>query len=197
MDWRIWKHPERVMILYNYAMIADGAYEQYTILLSSTEKVFASARTRRSEDVKWLMSTSTPSHTLTGSWPSFRYPTGKTRPEHIGNILKSWKTHYWTCQDLPGWARQSVLLLNRSLTVEEGKPNGMTDSCGYPLRVICWVNSTPRLPQPIIFVLWGKERQELEKIVDGRKPCLESRKTCPFSAYRGFFGTKPFKSISI
>ena len=128
---------------------------------------------------------------------SFSLPDGaKTQPS-MRNILKELKDDIGierASQDLTGWAKQGVLLLNRSLTVEEGKPNGMTD---------LWVSVTDTLvdiiadlPQPIIFVLWGKNAQELDTIVAGRKPYLKSAHPSPFSAYRGFFGSKPFSHIN-
>lgn len=179
--------------------IYDGAYEQYTPpIYPAREKVFAALELVAPEDVKVVIIGQDPYHTPEQAQGlSFSLPDGtKTQPS-MRNILKELKDDIGierVSQDLTGWARQGVLLLNRSLTVEEGKPNGMTD---------LWVSVTDKLveliaslPQPIIFVLWGKNAQELEKIVDGRKPCLKAAHPSPFSAYRGFFGTKPFSQIN-
>lgn len=179
--------------------IYDGAYTQYTPpIYPSREKVFAALELVEPEDVKVVLIGQDPYHTPgQAQGLSFSLPDGaKTQPS-MRNILKELKDDLGIdrmSQDLTGWAKQGVLLLNRSLTVEEGKPNGMTD---------LWVSVTDTLvdiiaslPQPIIFVLWGKNAQELEKIVAGRKPCLKSAHPSPFSAYRGFFGSKPFSKIN-
>lgn len=179
--------------------IYDGAYTQYTPpIYPSREKVFAALELVAPEDVRVVLIGQDPYHTPgQAQGLSFSLPDGaKTQPS-MRNILKELKDDVGidrASQDLTGWATQGVLLLNRSLTVEEGQPNGMTD---------LWVSVTDTLvdiiadlPQPIIFVLWGKNAQELEKIVAGRKPCLKSAHPSPFSAYRGFFGSKPFSKIN-
>lgn len=179
--------------------IYDGAYEQYTPPIYPTrEKVFAALELVAPEDVKAVIIGQDPYHTPgQAQGLSFSLPDGaKTQPS-MRNILKELKDDIGierASQDLTGWAKQGVLLLNRSLTVEEGKPNGMTD---------LWVSVTDTLvdiiadlPQPIIFVLWGKNAQELDTIVAGRKPYLKSAHPSPFSAYRGFFGSKPFSHIN-
>jgi uracil-DNA glycosylase len=179
--------------------IYDGAYEQYTSpIYPAREKVFTAMELVAPEEVKVVIIGQDPYHTPgQAQGLSFSLPDGaKTQPS-MRNILKELKDDIGierTSQDLTGWAKQGVLLLNRSLTVEEGTPNGMTN---------LWVSVTnklveliARLPQPIIFVLWGKNAQELETIVAGRKPCLKAAHPSPFSAYRGFFGTKPFSQIN-
>ena len=179
--------------------IYDGAYEQYTPpIYPAKEKVFAALELVAPEDVKVVIIGQDPYHTPgQAQGLSFSLPDGaKTQPS-MRNILKEMKDDIGierTSQDLTGWAKQGVLLLNRSLTVEEGKPNGMTD---------LWVSVTDTLvdiiaglPQPIMFVLWGKNAQELDTIVAGRKPYLKSAHPSPFSAYRGFFGSKPFSHIN-
>lgn len=59
-------------------------------------------------------------------------------------------------------------------------------ACGYHCRVA----TTP------YFCIVGKNAQELDTIVAGRKPYLKSAHPSPFSAYRGFFGLKPFSHIN-
>ncbi len=97
---------------------------------------------------------------------------GKNATEHAKHPLKELKDDIGierASQDLPGWAR-ACWLLNRSfLTVEEG--NQMEWLTCITDKLVELIAS---LPQPIIFVLWGRNAQELEKIVDGRKTVFES-----------------------
>lgn len=179
--------------------IYDGAYTQYTSpIYPAKEKVFAALELVAPEDVKVVIIGQDPYHTPgQAQGLSFSLPDGaKTQPS-MRNILKELKDDIGIerdSQDLTGWAKQGVLLLNRSLTVEEGKPNGMTDL--WVSVTNTFVDIIAGLPQPIIFVLWGKNAQELDTIVAGRKPYLKSAHPSPFSAYRGFFGSKPFSHIN-
>lgn len=179
--------------------IYDGAYKQYTPpIYPARGKVFAALELVAPEDVKVVIIGQDPYHTPgQAQGLSFSLPDGaKTQPS-MRNILRELKDDIGierTSQDLTGWAEQGVLLLNRSLTVEESKPNGMTDLWVSVTNTL--VDIIADLPQPIIFVLWGKNAQELDTIVAGRKPYLKSAHPSPFSAYRGFFGSKPFSHIN-
>lgn len=103
-------------------------------------------------------------------------------------------------QDLTNWAKQGVLLLNTSLTVEEGRPNSMRKY---------WIDFTEAViksllmqKQPIVFVLWGKEAQRFCSMIDefpdkdGVKEYIISAHPSPFSARLGFFGSKPFSQVN-
>ena len=113
------------------------------------------------------------------------------------NILKELKDDLdieRVSQDLTGWAKQGVLLLNRSLTVKEGEPNSIANVWAPVTERLIEVLS--ELPQPIIFVLWGKSAQELKTLINERKMVIESAHPSPFSARRGFFGSKPFSKVN-
>lgn len=101
--------------------------------------------------------------------------------------------------NLEGWAEQGVFLLNTILTVSEGKANSHA-GCGWEtftanaIRYIVEHNE-----HPIAVVLWGKQAQQYKALFDGRETptlILESAHPSPLSAYRGFFGSKPFSKIN-
>lgn len=100
--------------------------------------------------------------------------------------------------DLTAWARQGVLLLNTVLTVEQGRANshsawGWQD---FTDAVICATNA---LPQPIAFVLWGGQAQKKAALLQGAsgpRKCLCAPHPSPLSAYRGFFGSRPFSQVN-
>ena len=97
---------------------------------------------------------------------------------------------------LEKWAKQGVLLLNTVLTVRahsafshQGKGwEQFTDA------VIQAVNEQDR---PIVFILWGKPAQKKKSMLTNPKHLiLEGPHPSPLSAYRGFFGSKPFSKTN-
>lgn len=97
---------------------------------------------------------------------------------------------------LTSWAKQGVLLLNTVLTVQAHKPMShrgvgweeFTDAA------IAKINTQDR---PIVFILWGKPAQEKAKMLSNPKHLvLKAPHPSPLSAYRGFFGSKPFSQTN-
>jgi len=90
--------------------------------------------------------------------------------------------------NLEAWARQGVLLINRVLTT---KPDTSLSHSG-----IGWEEFTEKIVEissasnPVA-ILWGKKAQQLSKYFDA-KNTIASAHPSPLSAYRGFFGSKPF-----
>ncbi len=100
--------------------------------------------------------------------------------------------------DLTHWAEQGVLLLNAVLTVEQGKA-GSHASFGWQAFTDAAVAAVRDFPQPVAFVLWGAQAQKKARIAeDSPHPrlVLQSAHPSPLSAYRGFFGSRPFSKIN-
>lgn len=97
--------------------------------------------------------------------------------------------------DLSSWSTQGVLLLNSSLTVEEGKPNSHLD-LGWNIlteKIISRLSDRGE----VIFVLWGKSAQQKMNLIDDKKNNIFiSSHPSPLSSYRGFFGSRPFSKIN-
>lgn len=94
--------------------------------------------------------------------------------------------------DLSDWANQGVLLLNRSLTVEPGK----TDSHSN----LGWQDFTEKIIQAAakngaLAILWGNEAQKVSNLF-AATDVFKSAHPSPLSAYRGFFGSKPFSKVN-
>ena len=94
--------------------------------------------------------------------------------------------------DLSRWVQQGVLLLNRILTTESG----------YSLKheLLGWQKITNEIARilgqrPVVAVLWGKNAQELSHLFDPGLT-ITSAHPSPLSAYRGFFGSKPFSTCN-
>ena len=98
--------------------------------------------------------------------------------------------------NLEKWAKQGVLLLNSSLTVEKGLP-GSHQGKGWEKftdEVLKIINNKK---QNIVFILWGKKAQEKGHFLDmQRHLILKSPHPSPFSAHSGFFGSKPFSKAN-
>lgn len=93
---------------------------------------------------------------------------------------------------LQKWADQGVLLLNTSLTVEEGKPNSHQNK-GWETftdKVISLVNEKE---DPVVFILWGNNARSKKSLISNPNHLIiESAHPSPLSASRGFFGSRPF-----
>ena len=93
---------------------------------------------------------------------------------------------------LEKWARQGVLMLNTVLTVRRIRQTLIRISAGNSLRTrrsACWRNRTGRW----FLWLWGKPAQRKKEMIHNPKHLvLESAHPSPLSAYRGFFGSRPF-----
>ncbi len=97
---------------------------------------------------------------------------------------------------LKKWADQGVLLLNTSLTVRAGEPNSH-EKLGWEIltdKIIKLLNDRQK---PIVFILWGRNAQSKEAFITNPKHLIiKSSHPSPFSAYRGFFGSKPFSQAN-
>ena len=51
--------------------------------------------------------------------------------------------------------------------------------------------------EPVVFILWGKDTRDKKSLITNPKHyIIESAHPSPLSAYRGFFGSKPFSKIN-
>ncbi|MHA3225293.1 uracil-DNA glycosylase [Globicatella sulfidifaciens] len=98
--------------------------------------------------------------------------------------------------DLSHWATQGILLLNTSLTVRAHQANSHKN-IGWQALTDLVIQRLNQQSQPIIFVLWGKPAQKKSALITNPQHyILEAPHPSPLSAYRGFFGSKPFSKIN-
>ncbi|WP_079708666.1 uracil-DNA glycosylase [Paraliobacillus ryukyuensis] len=94
------------------------------------------------------------------------------------------------------WAKEGVLLLNNVLTVRAGQAHSHRGMGWeqFTQRVIDVVNQKN---EPVVFILWGAAAQKkMEKIDTSKHYIIRSTHPSPLSAYRGFFGSKPFSKAN-
>ena len=132
---------------------------------------------------------------------SFSVQKGITTPPSLKNIYKELLT------DVPGfvipnhgdlteWAEQGVLLLNASLTVREGTP-GSHQKRGWEEFTDTVIKTISEKKEGIVFILWGAFAQAKAELIDQTKHfIIKSPHPSPFSADRGFFGSKPFSKTN-
>ena len=131
---------------------------------------------------------------------SFSVQKGIPLPPSLKNIYKELQEDIGgelpTEGDLSHWAKQGVLLLNTVLTVEEGNANSHK-GMGWERLTNRLIESLNELNHPVIFILWGKPAQDKEKLITNPSHfILKSPHPSPLSAYRGFFGSKPFSRVN-
>jgi uracil-DNA glycosylase len=111
-----------------------------------------------------------------------------------------------TTGDLTPWAERGVLLLNRVLTVQPGKPGshrgkGWEEVTEQAIRALAarkpaaaggQVGTAGRVGgEPLVAILWGRDARTLVPLLAGI-PAVESAHPSPYSAANGFFGSRPF-----
>ena len=97
---------------------------------------------------------------------------------------------------LEKWARQGVLMLNTVLTVRAHQANSHKD-IGWEQFTDAAIRVLAEQDRPMDFVLWGKPAQRKKEMIHNPKHLvLESAHPSPLSAYRGFFGSRPFSRIN-
>ena len=130
---------------------------------------------------------------------AFSIPNGfPGRLDSLGNIFKELSDDLYltrTRTDLSDWAAQGVLLLNTALTVPKGRPQAHAGIGWAALvaEVLARLDSTPRA-----FLLWGAPAQKRARTCLHNPGHLrvESAHPSPLSAYRGFFGSRPFSRVN-
>lgn len=98
--------------------------------------------------------------------------------------------------DLTNWAKQGVLLLNAVLTVEKDKAASHRNM-GWELLTDYIIKTLNMKDTPVVFILWGNFAKEKAKfITNPHHYIITSPHPSPFSAYSGFFGSKPFSKTN-
>ena len=93
---------------------------------------------------------------------------------------------------LQPWAEQGVLLLNSVLTVIAGNANSHK-GMGWEQFTDAVIKAVNERDEPVVFILWGSYAQKKAAFIDEQKHCvIKGVHPSPLSAYRGFFGSKPF-----
>ena len=132
---------------------------------------------------------------------AFSVNEGIAFPPSLQNIFKELATDIEGFQipmhgDLRAWARQGVFLLNTVLTVQQAQANSHAD-WGWEQFTDEVINVLNTEREHLVFILWGAHAQKKGRVIDKKKHLvLTSPHPSPLSAYRGFFGSRPFSKAN-
>lgn len=121
-------------------------------------------------------------------------------PPSLVNIFKELETDLGCTVPNNGclepWARQGVLLLNTVLTVQAHRANSHRDK-GWEIFTDKIISLLNQREKPVAFLLWGSPaRRKKAMITNPQHFIVESPHPSPLSAYRGFFGSRPFSKVN-
>lgn len=132
---------------------------------------------------------------------SFSVQKGITPPPSLKNIYKELSDEFPdfkipTHGDLTSWADQGVLLLNATLTVRANTA-GSHQNKGWEQFTDQVIKALSAKKTGLVFILWGNYAKQKETLIDQSKHfIIKSAHPSPFSAYSGFFGSKPFSKTN-
>ncbi|GAA3983451.1 uracil-DNA glycosylase [Mucilaginibacter dorajii] len=172
------------------------------IVYPKNADIFNAFNTTHFDDVKVVILGQDPYHGAHQAHGlSFSVQKGIAIPRSLSNIYKELST------DIPGfktpthgnledWAKQGVLLLNATLTVRASTP-GSHQKRGWEEFTDEVIKTISDKKEGIVFILWGAFAQSKAALIDDKKHfIIKSPHPSPFSADRGFFGSKPFSKTN-
>lgn len=131
---------------------------------------------------------------------SFSVKPGVKPPPSLQNIFKELKDDLGF--EIPNhghlikWANEGVLMVNTVLTVRQSQPNSHK-GIGWEQFTDTIISLLNRREKPVVFILWGKNAFEKEALITAPHHfIIKSPHPSPFSAHRGFFGSKPFSKVN-
>mgnify|MGYP005985171073 CR=1 FL=1 len=178
--------------------------EEYsrTVVYPPAEDIFNAFHFTPLSEVKVLLLGQDPYHNVNQAHGlSFSVlPEQKEIPPSLQNIYK--ELHDDLGCTIPNhgcltkWAEQGVLMLNTVLTVRAHQANSHKD-IGWEEFTDAAIMALNSQDRPIVFILWGAPAQRKARMLNNPKHLiLKAPHPSPLSAYRGFFGSKPFSQTN-
>lgn len=131
---------------------------------------------------------------------SFSVQSGVKQPPSLVNIFKELQDDLGITPPNHGclidWTKQGVLLLNTVLTVRAGQAHSHRNK-GWEHFTDKVITTLNKKSHPIVYILWGNAAQKKKALIDTTKHyIIKAPHPSPLSAYRGFFGSKPFSKTN-
>ena len=130
----------------------------------------------------------------------FSVQDGVKIPPSLRNIYKEMESDLWLIPPKSGnltkWTQEWVFLLNATLTVRKDTPNSHKD-IGWQTFTDAVIKILSQKKEHLVFILWWAFAQQKKNLIDESKHLVIcSAHPSPFSADRGFFGSKPFSKTN-
>ena len=178
----------------------DLEYEQNTIY-PARSAIFSALEQTPVDAVKVVILGQDPYHGAGQAHGlSFSVPNGVKTPPSLRNIFKELASDLNLPQplntDLTMWAQTGVLLLNSTLTVRDGAA-GSHANFGWQIFTDEILRYLDEQLDGIVFILWGGHASKKALFLNQKKHLvIQACHPSPLSAYRGFFGSKPFSQTN-
>ena len=121
------------------------------------------------------------------------------RPPSLANIFKELESDLGIKKennDLTGWAKQGVLLLNSIMSVVKDTPLSHKEK-GWEIFTDNIIKKLNERETPIVFILWGGYARSKKQLITNKNHYIvESVHPSPLSVYHGFFGSRPFSKTN-
>lgn len=186
-----------------FAQLTDFVREEYkrTTVYPHPAKIFRAFDETPFDQVKVAILGQDPYHgDGQANGLCFAVNPGVRPPPSLQNIFKELESDLGRSvdrdPDLSRWARQGVLLLNATLTVNAKTP-GSHQGRGWEQFTDAAIKKLNDERENLVFILWGNYAKQKGAHIDRRKHLvIESAHPSPFSAHSGFFGSKPFSKTN-
>ena len=175
-------------------------YENKTIYPKQTE-IFKAFRNTSYKDTKVVILGQDPYHGENqAEGLSFSVKVGVKQPPSLQNIFKELHDDLGCSIPKHGslvkWSEEGILLLNTVLTVEKDKAASHKD-LGWETFTDAVIKKINEKDTPVVFILWGSFARSKKSLITNKNHYIvESAHPSPFSAYNGFFGSKPFSKTN-
>jgi len=178
----------------------DNEYKNYTIY-PERKNIFSALELSSYKDTRVVILGQDPYHEPNQAHGlSFSVPKDTKIPPSLRNIYKELNSDLNINIPEHGYlvniASQGVLMINNIFTVRKGKALSHKNK-GWEIftdKIIYLLN---KKDSPVVFILWGSVSQKKEKLITNNiHLILKSPHPSPLSAYRGFFGSKPFSKTN-
>ena len=131
---------------------------------------------------------------------SFSVKKGTAKPPSLINIFTELRDDLGykipNNGSLEPWAKEGVLLLNSTLTVVKDTPKSHSNK-GWEIFTDEVIKIINKKTTPVVFILWGSDARSKKSLITNKiHYIIESPHPSPLSAYRGFFGSKPFSKTN-
>ena len=178
----------------------DEEYQKKTIFPQKSN-IFNAFRYTPYDKVKVLILGQDPYHGVGQAHGlAFSVQDGVTPPPSLVNIYKEMQSDLGISPTRSGclipWTEQGVMLLNAVLTVEKDKAASHKDH-GWETFTDAVIKILNEKEEPMVFILWGSyARSKKIYLTNPNHLILEATHPSPFSAYNGFFGSRPFSKTN-